>query len=97
MVSRSKTWMATPAWPRWIALGADLALPPSIQADAIDVDTAASGDQRSGLCLAGGTLVAKLALAAAVGIAFPLLAIAGFDPAAGEKTELGLSILAEVI
>lgn len=77
-----------------LGVGADLVLPPAIQADAIDVDTAASGDQRSGLYLAAWGLATKLALAAAVGIAFPLLAAAGFDPAAGEKTEAGLTTLA---
>jgi GPH family glycoside/pentoside/hexuronide:cation symporter len=77
-----------------IAVGADLVLPPSIQADVIDVDTAASGDQRSGLYFAAWGLATKLALAAAVGIAFPVLALAGFDPAAGQKTEFGLLALA---
>lgn len=77
-----------------VAVGADLVLPPSIQADVIDVDTAASGEQRSGLYLAAWGLATKLALAAAVGIAFPLLAAAGFDPAGGQKTETGLTALA---
>lgn len=77
-----------------LAVGADLVLPPSIQADVIDVDTAASGDQRSGLYLAAWGLATKLALAAAVGIAFPLLSLAGFDPASGVRTESGLTMLA---
>lgn len=77
-----------------LAVGADLALPPSIQADVIDIDTAASGEQRSGLYLAVWGLATKLALAAAVGLAFPILAAAGFDPAAGQKTEAGLTALA---
>ncbi|WP_020185563.1 MFS transporter [Methylopila sp. 73B] len=76
------------------AVGADLALPPSIQADVIDVDTAASGEQRSGLYLAAWGLATKLALAAAVGLAFPVLAAAGFDPAAGLREPLGLTTLA---
>ncbi|GLK80825.1 MFS transporter [Methylopila turkensis] len=75
-------------------VGADLALPPSIQADVIDVDTAASGEQRSGFYLAAWGLATKLALALAVGLAFPALSAAGFDPAAGEKTEAGLVALA---
>ena len=45
------------------ALGADLMLPPAIQADVIDVDTAASGEQRSGLYFAAWGLATKLALA----------------------------------
>ncbi|GLK57594.1 Na+/melibiose symporter-like transporter [Methylopila capsulata] len=76
------------------AVGADLALPPSIQADVIDVDTAASGEQRSGLYLAAWGLATKLALAAAVGLAFPVLAATGFDPAAGLREPLGLTTLA---
>ncbi len=77
-----------------LTVGADLVLPPSIQADVIDVDTAASGDQRSGLYLSAWGLATKLALAGAVGLSFPLLAAAGFDPAAGQRSELGLSTLA---
>lgn len=76
------------------ALGADLMLPPSIQADVIDVDTAASGEQRSGFYFAIWALAQKAALAFAVGIAFPLLALAGFDPAKGLRTEAGLTMLA---
>ena len=40
-------------------------LPPAIQADVIDVDTAASGEQRSGLYFATWGLATKLALALA--------------------------------
>jgi len=76
------------------ALGADLILPPSIQADVVDVDTASSGEQRSGLYFALWALAAKAALAMGVGIAFPILSLAGFDPAAGMKTEAGLLTLA---
>jgi Na+/melibiose symporter-like transporter len=76
-----------------LALGADLMLPPAIQADVIDVDTAASGEQRSGLYFAAWGLATKLALALAVGVAFPLLGMAGFDPGAGLRTEGGLAML----
>jgi glycoside/pentoside/hexuronide:cation symporter, GPH family len=76
------------------AVGADLVLPASLQADVIDVDTAASGEQRSGIYLAIWGLATKLALALAVGIAFPLLAATGYDPGAGIKTETGLMVLA---
>jgi glycoside/pentoside/hexuronide:cation symporter, GPH family len=77
-----------------LLLGFDLALPPSIQADVIDVDTAESGEQRSGLYFALWSLTTKLALALAVGIAFPLLSLAGFDPQGGGSTEDGLFALA---
>lgn len=63
-----------------ICLGFDLSLPASIQADVIDVDTAASGEQRSGLYFAAWSLATKLSLAAGVGIVFPLLALFGFVP-----------------
>ncbi|TDH36362.1 MFS transporter [Pseudohoeflea suaedae] len=76
-----------------LLLGFDLALPPSIQADVIDVDTAESGEQRSGLYFALWSLTTKLALALAVGMAFPLLSLAGFDPQ-GQTTANGLLALA---
>jgi Na+/melibiose symporter-like transporter len=76
-----------------LALGADLVLPPAIQADVIDVDTAATGEQRSGLYFAAWGLATKLALALAVGVAFPLLGATGFDPAAGLRTDSGLAML----
>ncbi|WP_234941773.1 MFS transporter [Ensifer adhaerens] len=62
-----------------LMLGFDLVLPPAIQADVIDQDTASSGEQRSGLYFAAWSLATKLSLAAAVGIVFPLLALAGFS------------------
>jgi GPH family glycoside/pentoside/hexuronide:cation symporter len=63
-----------------LLLGFDLALPPSIQADVIDYDTAHSGVQRSGLYFASWSLATKLSLAGAVGLVFPLLSATGFDP-----------------
>jgi glycoside/pentoside/hexuronide:cation symporter, GPH family len=63
-----------------LALGFDLSLPASIQADVIDLDTLQSGEQRSGLYFAAWSLSTKLSLAAGVGFVFPLLELAGFDP-----------------
>ena len=77
-----------------LALGADLMLPPAIQADVIDVDTAETGEQRAGFYFAVWGFATKLALAAAVGVAFPLLAAAGFSPGAGAASKSGLSTLA---
>lgn len=76
------------------ALGADLMLPPSIQADVVDVDTAASGEQRSGFYFALWALAQKAALALAVGIAFPLLSLAGFEPASRQTSPGALAMLA---
>ena len=66
-----------------LALGADLALPPAMQADVVDVDRAASGAERAGLYFALWGMATKLALALAVGIAFPLLDLAGFNAESG--------------
>ena len=76
-----------------LALGADLLLPPAMQADVIDIDTARTGAQRAGLYFAIWGFATKLALAFAVGMAFPLLALSGFDPAAGLATAGGLQML----
>jgi Na+/melibiose symporter-like transporter len=76
-----------------LALGADVVLPASIQADVIDIDTAATGAERAGLYLGLWALATKLAFAGAVGLAFPLLGAAGFDPGAGMKTQAGLVML----
>lgn len=59
-------------------LGADLVLPPSMQADVVDVDTVEGGPQRTGLFFALWSMATKLALATAVGAAFPILDAAGF-------------------
>ena len=66
-----------------LLVGFDLAIPPAIQADVIDVDTAASGEQRSGVYFAAWSLATKLSLALAVGIAFPLLDRVGFQAGGG--------------
>lgn len=77
-----------------LLLGFDLALPPAIQADVIDVDTASSGEQRSGVYFAAWSLVTKLALAAGVGIVFPALALFGFVPGATGVARQGVLALA---
>ena len=77
-----------------LALGADVVMPASLQADVIDVDTARSGEERSALYLSLWGLATKLSLAAAVGVAFPILAWFGFDPAKNLATNAGLNTLA---
>ena len=61
------------------ALGADLAFPPSMQADVVDLDTVEGGRQRAGLVFALNQMAGKLALAFAVGLAFPILGFFGFS------------------
>jgi Na+/melibiose symporter-like transporter len=60
-----------------VALGADLALPASLQADVVDLDWLESGRRRTGLFFAVWSMTTKLSLALAVGIAFPILELAG--------------------
>jgi Na+/melibiose symporter-like transporter len=61
-------------------LGADLALPPSMQADVIDLDTLNHGEARAGLFFAAWTMAQKAGNALSAGIAFGLLDLAGFLP-----------------
>jgi Na+/melibiose symporter-like transporter len=69
-----------------LALGADLALPPSILADVIDRrGTMASAGAYFGVW----TLATKLNLALAAGIALPLLAALGYTPGATDANALG--------
>lgn len=60
-------------------LGVDQATAASIQADVIDEDTAAGGDGRAGLYFGLWGMATKLAFAVALGIAYPVLWLAGFD------------------
>jgi Na+/melibiose symporter-like transporter len=59
-------------------LGADFTIPPAIQADVVDLDELRSGERRAGLFFAASTMAQKAGNALAVGIAFPLLQLAGF-------------------
>jgi GPH family glycoside/pentoside/hexuronide:cation symporter len=68
------------------ALGADLALPPALQADVVDLDRLQHGAERAGLFFALSSMSAKLSAALAVGIAFPVLALFGLDLAASPES-----------
>ena len=70
-------WYAALCIGTGLALGADLALPPSMQADAVDAETARTMKARTALYFALWGMATKLSLALAVGIAFPLLDWAG--------------------
>ena len=76
-------------------LGADLVLPPSMQADVIDFDRLRSRQSRAGLYFALWGMATKLALALAVGLAFPILELAGFrEDAQAAPPEIALFALA---
>lgn len=77
-----------------LGLGADLALPPSMQADVVDIDTARGGGKRTGLYFSLWGMATKLSLALAVGLAFPLLGWVGFDAAADRAATQGTVMLA---
>jgi glycoside/pentoside/hexuronide:cation symporter, GPH family len=79
-----------------MGLGADLALPPALQADVVDFDTLRNRENRAGLFFALWSMVTKLSLALAVGITFPLLAALGFDPKAETNSETALWSLAVI-
>lgn len=68
-----------------LALGADVALPASMQAD-IAQQMEHQGNPQTGLLFGLWGLLTKLALALAVGIAFPLLDWAGFAQEAATQT-----------
>ncbi len=65
------------------SLGADLALPAAMQADVVDLDRTLSGRARTGFFFAVWSMATKLSFALAVGIAFPILGLVGFDAAGG--------------
>lgn len=69
------------------ALGADVALPASIQAD-IAQQLENQGNAQTGLLFGLWSLLTKLALALGVGIAFPLLELSGFEQTASSPDGL---------
>lgn len=64
-----------------MALGADLALPPALQADVIDLDRLRHGRERAGLYFAIWSMGTKLALGIAAGAGLTGVSALGFDPA----------------
>ena len=61
-----------------MAVGADLALPSSMQADVVDIDLAETGERRAGLYFAMWSMMTKLSLALAAGISLPILDYVGW-------------------
>jgi Na+/melibiose symporter-like transporter len=75
-----------------LGLGADLALPPAMQADVIDYDTMRTRQRRAGLFFALWSMATKMALGFAVGIAFPAVAFFGFAPGPGNAPSAILAL-----
>ncbi|MEM1047892.1 MAG: MFS transporter [Pseudomonadota bacterium] len=64
------------------ALGADLSLPPALQADVVDFHRLRSPTRDTGLFFAAWNLITKIALAVAAGAALVGVDLLGFDPKA---------------
>jgi Na+/melibiose symporter-like transporter len=73
------TWMFIISALTGLGLGGELSLPPSMQADVVDLDTDQTGEQRTGLYFAAWGFATKLSSALAVGLAYPLLDLAGYN------------------
>ena len=75
------------------ALGADLYLPPAMQADVIDLDELRSGERNAGVYFALTSMATKLALGLAIGLAFPALDAAGFEPSSPSSSGIFVLIM----
>lgn len=77
------------------AVGADLALPSSLQADIVDIDRMRTGERRTGLYFALWGIATKLALGLATGTAFAILGLVGFSADAGVfNSDRSIAVLA---
>lgn len=90
-------WMIPISIVSGFAGGAFAALPNSMKADVIDLDTMLSGDNRSASFFATWSFTAKMSAAVGGWIALNVLGIIGFDPQLGagnsEEHMLGLRVL----
>ncbi|MFP4251820.1 MAG: MFS transporter [Guyparkeria sp.] len=84
-------WFAVICAVSGLSLGADMALPASIQADIAGIDSDAGGGDRAGLFFGLLGLATKLALAVAVGVGYGVLALAGFESGDADTTALALT------
>jgi glycoside/pentoside/hexuronide:cation symporter, GPH family len=78
-------WFALVSVLTGICFAADLVLPPAIQADVLDEDRLASGEDRAGLLFAWLGLLNKFGYALAPGIAFNVLAVVDFSASSGAR------------
>lgn len=76
-------------------LGADLVLPPALQTDVIEADTARSGVSRGALFFGVWSMATKASLAAAVALGFGGLALGGYveDTALSSTASMSLLVL----
>ena len=81
---------------RSLALGAILALPYSIFADAVDIDTLRSGRERTGAHVGVAGVVIKLALTVGIALSFAVPDLFGFDPNSATNTDAALFSVAAV-
>lgn len=75
-------------------LGADLVLPPAMQADVVDLDELRHREKRTGIFFAVWSIALKLSLALAAGIAFPILELVDFQRDVGDNLPGALLTLA---
>ena len=75
-------------------LGADLVLPPAMQADVVDLDELRHREKRTGIFFAVWSIALKLSLALAAGIAFPILEFVDFQRDVGDNLPGALMTLA---
>lgn len=68
-----------------LGVGGVMAIPPSMQADAIDYDEWTSGTRREGEYIGFWSIVKKLAAALSAGLAFPILDFSGYVPGSEQQ------------
>lgn len=73
-----------------VGFGASLALPASMQADVIDLDEHLYGQRREGIFIGVWSVVKKLSSALGLGLALPLLDMAGYVPGKDQPEQVVL-------
>ena len=87
-------WLLTISLFTGFGLGADLVLPPAMQADVVDLDELRHREKRTGVFFAVWSIALKLSLALAAGIAFPILEWVDFQRVVGDNLPGALLTLA---
>ena len=77
-----------------LPLGAELVMPPSMQADVVEQDTRDNGARRTGTMFGIWGVATKVPLAVGVGIAFPVLELSGFETSSSANDAQALFVLA---